>query len=32
MAIIGRYQGFRAVWLGQLFSQLGNAVFLIMAL
>lgn len=32
MGIILRYQGFRAVWLGQLFSQLGNAVFLIMAL
>ncbi len=32
MGIILRYQGFRAVWLGQLFSQLGNAVFMIMAL
>ena len=32
MGIILRYRGFRAVWLGQLFSQFGNAVFLIMAL
>ncbi len=32
MGIIMRYRGFRAVWLGQLFSQLGNAVFMIMAL
>ncbi len=32
MGILLRNQGFRAVWLGQLFSQLGNAVFLIMAL
>ena len=32
MGIILRYQGFRAVWLGQLLSQLGNAVFMIMAL
>ncbi len=32
MGIILRYRGFRSVWLGQLFSQFGNAVFMIMAL
>ncbi len=32
MGTIRRYGGFRSLWIGQLFSQFGNAVFLIMAL
>lgn len=32
MGILLRYSGFRWLWLGQLLSQMGNAVFLIMAL
>lgn len=32
MGILAKYQGFRALWTGQLLSQLGNAVFLIMGL
>lgn len=32
MGILLRYPGFRWLWLGQLLSQMGNAVFLIMAL
>ncbi len=32
MGTIRRYKGFRSLWIGQLFSQFGNAVFSIMAL
>lgn len=32
MGTIRQYAGFRSLWIGQLFSQFGNAVFLIMAL
>ncbi len=32
MGILARYAGLRSLWLGQLLSQLGNAVFLIMGL
>ncbi len=32
MGILQRYPAFRSLWIGQLFSQLGNAVFLIMGL
>jgi DHA3 family macrolide efflux protein-like MFS transporter len=32
MGVLVRYPGFRWLWLGQLLSQLGNAVFLIMGL
>ncbi|MCY0877540.1 MAG: MFS transporter [Firmicutes bacterium] len=32
MAIFWRYPGFRWLWLGQLLSQLGNAIFSILAL
>ncbi|MDA8345805.1 MAG: MFS transporter [Thermaerobacter sp.] len=32
MGILSRYAGFRSLWIGQLLSQFGNAVFLIMGL
>ncbi len=32
MRLLGKYSGFRALWTGQLLSQMGNAVFLIMGL
>lgn len=32
MGLLGKYGGFRALWTGQLLSQMGNAVFLIMGL
>ncbi len=32
MGTLRRYPGFRAVWTGQLLSQFGNAVFLVMGL
>ncbi len=32
MGLLGKYSGFRALWTGQLLSQMGNAVFLIMGL
>jgi cytochrome c biogenesis protein CcdA len=32
LGILLRYRGFRALWLGQLLSQFGNAVFLVMGL
>ncbi len=32
MGVLIRYEGFRWLWIGQLLSQLGNAVFLIMGL
>ena len=32
MHLMNRYPGFRALWVGQLLSQLGNSIFLIMGL
>jgi DHA3 family macrolide efflux protein-like MFS transporter len=32
MQVLARYRGFRYLWIGQLLSQMGNAVFLVMAL
>ena len=32
MGVLSRYTGFRSVWVGQLLSQFGNALFLIMGL
>ncbi len=32
MYLVGRYAGFRALWIGQLLSQMGNSIFLIMGL
>lgn len=32
MGLLGKYSGFRALWTGQLLSQMGNALFLIMGL
>ncbi len=32
MGLLVKYRGFRALWTGQLLSQMGNAVFLIMGL
>lgn len=32
MNVLRRYAGFRWMWIGQLFSQLGNAVFLVFGL
>ncbi len=32
MGILAKYRGFRSLWTGQLLSQLGNSVFLIMGL
>jgi DHA3 family macrolide efflux protein-like MFS transporter len=32
VGVLSRYAGFRAVWVGQLLSQFGNAMFLIMGL
>jgi DHA3 family macrolide efflux protein-like MFS transporter len=32
MGLMRRYAGFRALWVGQLLSQMGNAIFLIMGL
>ncbi|MGC8487797.1 MAG: MFS transporter, partial [Clostridia bacterium] len=32
MRVISKYEGFRWLWIGQLLSQLGTAVFLVMGL